>query len=55
MPCSWEGNRGSGVALTVRHRLQWFIHLLAHELRKGEEHPAYTPCAVRTLYLYMHK
>ena len=22
---------------------QWFIHLLAHGLRKGDEHPAYTP------------
>ena len=33
----------SGVALAMRHRLQWFIHLLAHGLRKGDEHPAYTP------------
>jgi len=30
MPCSWEGNRRSGVALAMRHRLQWFIHLWAH-------------------------
>jgi len=22
MPCGWEGNRGSGVALAMRHRLQ---------------------------------
>jgi len=42
MPCGWEGNRRSGVALAMRHRLQWFIHLQAHGLRKGDEHPAYT-------------
>ena len=24
MSCDWEGNRRSGVALAVRHRLQWF-------------------------------
>jgi len=35
MPCGWEGNRRSGVALAMRHRLQWFIHLRAHGLRKG--------------------
>jgi len=40
MPCGWEGNRMSGVALAVRHRLQWFIHLQAHGLRTGDEHPA---------------
>ena len=27
MPCGWEGNRRSRVALALRHRLQWFIHL----------------------------
>jgi len=27
MPCVWEGNCRSGVALAMRHRLQWFIHL----------------------------
>jgi len=25
MLCGWEGNRRSGVALAMRHRLQWFI------------------------------
>jgi len=35
MPCGWEGNRRSGVALAMRHRLQWFIHLRAHGLRKN--------------------
>jgi len=42
-PCGWEGNCRSGVALAMRHRLQWFIHLRTHGLRKGDEHPAYTP------------
>ena len=31
MSCGWEGNRRSGVALTMRQRLQWFIHLRAHD------------------------
>ena len=45
MPCSWGGNRRSGVALALHHRLQWFIR--AHGLSKGDEHPAYTPRGVR--------
>jgi len=32
MSCGWEGNRRSGIALAMRHRLQWFIHLQAHGL-----------------------
>jgi len=28
MPCSWEGNRRSGLTLAMRHRLQWFIQLV---------------------------
>jgi len=32
MPYGWEGNRRSGVALAMRHRLQWFIHLRAQWL-----------------------
>ena len=27
MPCGWGGNRKFGVALAMRHRLQWFIQL----------------------------
>ena len=40
-----EGNRTAGVALAMRHRLHWFIHLhvRAHGLRNGDEHLAYTP------------
>ena len=55
MPCSWEGNRRTGVALAVHHRLQWFIQLRPHGLRKGDEHPASTPREVwLTLPLPMH-
>ena len=42
MPCGWEGNRRSGVALAMRYRLSWFIHQRIHDLRKGDEHPTYT-------------
>ena len=45
-PCGWEGNRRSGVALAMHHRLRWFVHLRAHGLRKGDDHPAYTPHGV---------
>jgi len=31
----WEGNRRSGVALAMRHRQQWFIHLRAQRPMKG--------------------
>jgi len=41
MPCGWEG--GNHRSDSVRHRLQWFIHLRVHGLRKGDEHLAYTP------------
>ena len=47
MPCDWEGNRRSDVALAVRHRLQWFIYLRTQGRRKGDEHPADTPHGVR--------
>ena len=38
----------------MHHRLQLFIHLRARGLRKGDEHPAYTPCGydTDTVYLY---
>jgi len=29
MPCGWEGNRRSGVALVMRHRLQWWSQSLS--------------------------
>jgi len=43
MCCDWEGNRKSGVALAMRHRLKWFIHLRARGLSKGDEHPTKHP------------
>ena len=46
MLCYWRGNRRYGVALSMRHRLKWFINVRAHGLRKGDEHPAYNPCGV---------
>jgi len=42
MSCDWEDNRRSDVALAMRHRLQWFIHLRAQGLSKGDEHPTNT-------------
>ena len=59
MSCSWEGNRRSGVALTMHHRLQWFIHLPAQWLTEG---PAYTPLSsmapftftFHAAYLHIH-
>jgi len=35
MPYSWEGNRRSGVTLTMHHRLQWFIHIRTQWLMEG--------------------
>jgi len=54
MSCDWDGNRRSGVALAMRHRLKWFIHLGAQGLSKGEKHPTNTPPGYGrpTLYLY---
>jgi len=46
MLCGWEGNRRSGVALAMRHRLQWFIHLRAHGLDRKMRTPLYTPHGV---------
>jgi len=31
----WEGNRRSGVALAMRHRLRWFIHLRTQWPKEG--------------------
>ena len=37
MPFGWEGNRRSGVALAMRHRPQWFIHLWVQGIWKEGE------------------
>ena len=39
MSCDWEGNRRSGVALAMRHRLEWFIQLRTQGISKEDEHP----------------
>ena len=46
IPCGWEGSCSSGTAMAIHHRHQWFIHLRAHSLRKGDEHHTYTPHGV---------
>ena len=50
MPYGWGGNRRSSVVLAMHHRLQWFIHLRAYGLRKGDEHPDCTLMGRGTLY-----
>jgi len=45
----------SGVALTMCHRLQWFIHLRAHGLREGDEYPAYTPLRSMAPFTFAYK
>jgi len=36
-PYDWEFNRSSGVALAVRHRLKWFIHLWTERPTEQDE------------------
>jgi len=52
MPCGWEGNRRSGVALAMRHRLQWFIHLQARGLDREMSTPPTLSCGVRPIYTF---
>jgi len=52
MPCGWEGNRRSGVALAMRHRLQWFIHQRAHGLDREMSTPPTLSCGVWPIYLF---
>ena len=51
MPCGLEGNCGSVVALAMRHRLQWFIHLQAHGLDREMSTPPTLSCGVWPIYL----
>jgi len=51
MPCGWEGNRRSGIALTMCHRLKWFIHLWAHGLDREMNTPTMLSCGVWPIYL----
>jgi len=44
----------SGITLAVYYRHQWFIHLQADGLKRGDEHPSYTPRIVwHTLPFYL--
>ena len=45
MPCGWEGNRRSGVALAIRHRIQRFIHARtrSRHRRMGDELHTHNP------------
>ena len=43
MPCSWEGNRRSGVTLATRQTLV-VLHLQAQGLEEGDEHPPMLSC-----------
>jgi len=36
MPCGWEGNRGSGVVLAMRHRAMVYPPVWAHPLKPIE-------------------
>ena len=49
MPGGWEGNRRSGVALAMRHRLEE-VYPRAHGLTKGDEHGSYPPIVLLTEY-----
>ena len=53
MPCGWEGNRRSDVALVMRRRLQWFIYLRAHGVDREMSTPPMLSCGVRPVYLYL--
>jgi len=50
MSCDWEGK--SGVALAMRHKLEWFIHQRAQGLSMGDEHPTNTAHGHGTVYLF---
>ena len=39
----WEGNRRSGIALAMRHRLSGVATYGLNVLGKGDEHPSYDP------------
>ena len=43
MPCGWEGNRRSGVALVTCQTLV-VLHLRAQGLEEGDEHPPMLSC-----------
>jgi len=52
MLCGWEGNRRSGVALAMHHRLSGLSTYRLSGHRERDEHPAYAPEMHGTLYLF---
>jgi len=50
--CSWEGNRRSGVALAVRHRLCGISTCGLNGLTKRDEQLAYTPLPSMTSFTF---
>jgi len=52
MLCSWEGNRRSGVALAMRHKLSGLSNYGLNGHRKGDEHPVLALSGVWPLYLF---
>jgi len=51
MPCSWEGNHRSGVALAMHHRLKWFIHRRADSLDREMSTLSVLSCGVCPIYV----
>jgi len=47
MPCGWEGNGRSGVALATRQQTSMVLHLRAQGLEEGDEHPPTLCCRER--------
>ena len=52
MPCGWEGNHRSGIALATRHRHLWYYHLRAQGLGEREHPPTYCGAEHGKLRLY---
>jgi len=53
--CGREGNRRSGVALTIRHIL-WYIYLRAQWPKQGKGQPRlHSSTEYGTLYLYLQQ
>jgi len=52
---AWKVTEGLASNWSCITKLQWFIHLRALGIMKGDEHPAYTPHEVRhTLSFYVY-
>jgi len=53
MLCGWEGNRRSGVALAMRHRLSGLFTYGLKGQCAGDEQSTYAPLEHGPLYLYL--